>query len=385
MNRPIALALKKDLSRTLRQGHPWVFREALAHRPGIAPGEIVAVTDKQGREVAFGFWDAHGPIAVRVLDLVPVEDPAALVRRRLQAALAMRRARLDLTKTSAFRWVHGEADRLPGIHVDVYADVASVRYDGEGSRVFFAGLPDLLSTCAADFPVRKVIDRDARSQHSEEIEITENGVRFIVDLGRGQKGGLFLDQRDNRLAIAEAHALGAPLIVLVCGAVPGQPLTDSRQQILDGIAALLPDCQAAGVKLAIEPLHPMYADSRSAVNTLGQANDMVVALKSPLVGVAADVYHIWWDQALEQEISRSGRLKALFAFHVCDWRTPTMDLLNDRGLMGEGCIPLRHIRAWVEAAGFQGFNEVEVFSTRLWAMDQEDYLKKIIQAYREHV
>jgi sugar phosphate isomerase/epimerase len=190
---------------------------------------------------------------------------------------------------------------------------------------------------------------------------------------------------DNRLAIAEAHALGAPLIVLVCGAVPGQPLTDSRQQILDGIAALLPDCQAAGVKLAVEPLHPMYADSRSAVNTLGQANDMVEALKSPLVGVAADVYHIWWDQALEQEIARSGRLKALFAFHVCDWRTPTMDLLNDRGLMGEGCIPLRHIRAWVEAAGFHGFNEVEVFSTRLWAMNQDDYLKKIIQAYREHV
>src|ERR1017187_292606 len=104
MSRPIALVLRKDLSRTLRQGHPWVFREALDHRPGIAPGEIVAVVDKQGREVAFGFWDAQGPIAVRVLDLVPVEDPAALVRRRLQTALAMRRARIDLTKTNAFRW-----------------------------------------------------------------------------------------------------------------------------------------------------------------------------------------------------------------------------------------------------------------------------------------
>jgi 23S rRNA (cytosine1962-C5)-methyltransferase len=202
MNRPIALALKKDLSRTLRQGHPWVFREALAHRTGIAPGQIVAVVDKQGREVAFGFWDAHGPIAVRVLDLVPVDDPAALVRGRLQTALAMRRARIDLTKTSAFRWVHGEADRLPGIHVDVYADVASVRYDGEGSRAFYEGLPDLLATCANDFPVRKVIDRDSRAQQGQEIEITENGVRFIVDLYRGQKGGLFLDQRDNRLAIA---------------------------------------------------------------------------------------------------------------------------------------------------------------------------------------
>jgi len=190
---------------------------------------------------------------------------------------------------------------------------------------------------------------------------------------------------DNRLAIAEARALGAPHIVLVCGAVPGQPLTESRQQILDGIAALLPECQAAGVKLAIEPLHPMYADARSAVNTLGQANDMVEALKSPYVGVAADVYHLWWDPTLEVEIARCGRLKALFAYHVCDWRTPTVDLLNDRGLMGEGCIPLRQIRAWIEAAGYKGFNEVEVFSTRLWALDQDEYLKKIVQAYRDHV
>lgn len=190
---------------------------------------------------------------------------------------------------------------------------------------------------------------------------------------------------DNRRAIAEAHALGAPLIVLVCGAVPGQPLGESRKQIVDGIAALLPECQAAGVKLAIEPLHPMYADSRSAVNTLGQANDMVEKLKSPFVGVAADVYHLWWDPALEQEITRCGRLKALFAYHVCDWRTPTLDLLNDRGLMGEGCIPLRQIRAWIEAAGFKGFNEVEVFSTRLWAMNQDEYLQKIIQAYRDYV
>lgn len=190
---------------------------------------------------------------------------------------------------------------------------------------------------------------------------------------------------DNRRAIAEAHALGAPLIVLVCGAVPGQPLPESRKQIAEGIAALLADCAAAGVKLAIEPLHPMYADSRSAVNTLGQANDMVEQLASPWVGVAADVYHLWWDPALESEIARCGRLKALFAYHVCDWRTPTIDLLNDRGLMGEGCIPLRQIRAWVEATGFRGFNEVEVFSARWWAADQDQYLAEIVKAYRQHV
>lgn len=190
---------------------------------------------------------------------------------------------------------------------------------------------------------------------------------------------------DNRRAIAEAHALGAPHVVLVCGAVPGLPLTEARKQIQDGIAALLPDCAAANVKLAIEPLHPMYAGDRSAVNTLAQANDMAEALASPFVGVAVDVYHLWWDPHLEQEIARCGRLNKLFAYHVCDWRIPTTDLLLDRGLMGEGCIPLRQIRAWVEAAGFNGFNEVEIFSTRHWSRDQDDFLRDILTAYQAHV
>ena len=190
---------------------------------------------------------------------------------------------------------------------------------------------------------------------------------------------------DNRRAIAEAKALGAPLIVLVCGAVPGQKLSESRKQIQEGIAAILPDCIDAGVKLAIEPLHPMYADSRSAINTMAQANEMCEAIASPMVGVAVDVYHLWWDPLLEQEIARCGRMGKIFAYHVCDWRTPTIDLLNDRGLMGEGCIHLRQIRAWVEAAGFKGFNEVEIFSTRLWAMNQDEYLQNIVRAYSEFV
>jgi len=190
---------------------------------------------------------------------------------------------------------------------------------------------------------------------------------------------------DNRRAIEEANTLGAPLIVLVCGSIPGQPLPESRKQIAEGIAALLPDCQASGVKLAIEPLHPMYADSRSAINTLGQANDLVESLGTLHVGVAVDVYHAWWDPSLEKEIARSGRLGALFAYHVCDWRTPTVEMLNDRGLMGEGCIPLRQIRAWMEAAGFLGFNEVEIFSNRLWSQSQDQYLADIVQSYRNHV
>ncbi|GAC1398550.1 MAG: sugar phosphate isomerase/epimerase [Sediminibacterium sp.] len=189
---------------------------------------------------------------------------------------------------------------------------------------------------------------------------------------------------DNRRAIEEAHNLGAPLIVLVCGADPDQPLEESRKQIRDGIAALIPEAAAAGVKLAIEPLHPMYADSRSAINTLSQANDMAEELQSVFVGVAVDVYHLWWDPMLENEIKRCGKNGNLAAFHICDWRVPTTDMLNDRGLMGGGCIPVKKIRSWVEAAGFKGFNEVEIFSTTYWKENQDDFLQKIITAYKEH-
>ncbi|GAB2576147.1 sugar phosphate isomerase/epimerase family protein [Spirosoma areae] len=212
----------------------------------------------------------------------------------------------------------------------------------------------------------------------------------VVSLCRGgffphaEAGGRQIAIDDNKRAVDEAVALGAPLIVLVCGAVPGQPLTESRKQIQDGIAAVLPHAQAAGVKLAIEPLHPMYADSRSAISTLSQANDMAEALNSPWVGVAVDVYHLWWDPTLEAEIARCGKNGHLSAFHICDWKTPTTDFLNDRGLMGEGCINVRQIRGWVERAGFTGFNEVEIFSTNYWSADQTVFLEKIKQGYLHH-
>ena len=189
---------------------------------------------------------------------------------------------------------------------------------------------------------------------------------------------------DNKRAIDEAGELGTSMIVLVCGADPYQSLEDSRKQIRDGIATILPDAQAAGIKLAIEPLHPMYADTRSAINTLAQANEMAEELNSPWVGVVVDVYHLWWDPLLENEIKRCGQNGHLMAFHICDWKVPTTDLLLDRGIMGEGCIPVKKIRGWVEATGFNGFNEVEIFSTAYWKEDQAEYLQKIIKAYKEH-
>ena len=123
----------------------------------------------------------------------------------------------------------------------------------------------------------------------------------------------------------------------------------------------------------------MYADDRSVVNTLGQANDLCDAIGSAWVGIAADVYHLWWDDRLEAEIKRAG--SRILGFNLCDWMTPTSDLLLDRGLMGEGCINIREIRGWVEATGFTGYHEVEIFSTRHWERDQDTFLEDIKQAY----
>jgi sugar phosphate isomerase/epimerase len=220
-------------------------------------------------------------------------------------------------------------------------------------------------------------------------------IKALLDLHKMEvvslvRGGFFpsvdpqkrkLALQDNREAIAEAEALGAPMMVLVCGADPGQTLQESRRQIQQAITLLIPDAQKAGVKLAIEPLHPMYAGDKSAIVSLGQANDICEAIDSPWVGIAIDVYHLWWDDQLKNEISRCGKNNNIFAFHVCDWRVPTLDFLTDRGLMGEGCIPIKQIRSWVEEAGFEGYNEVEVFSERLWAQDQKLYLEDIKKAY----
>ncbi|MCY1723456.1 sugar phosphate isomerase/epimerase [Prolixibacteraceae bacterium Z1-6] len=189
---------------------------------------------------------------------------------------------------------------------------------------------------------------------------------------------------DNLLAIEQAAAVGAPVIVLVCGADGKQSLQKSRDQIREGIVKILPDAKAAGVKLAIEPLHPMYAGDRSAINTLAQANDMCEEINSDFVGVAVDVYHLWWDNNLQSEIKRCGQNQNLFAFHVCDWNVPTTDFLNDRGLMGDGCINVAQIRGWVEETGFDGYSEVEIFSDKYWATDQKEYLNKIKEAYLKH-
>lgn len=188
---------------------------------------------------------------------------------------------------------------------------------------------------------------------------------------------------DNRKCVDEAAALGAPLVVLVCGAVPGMPLAEARRQIAVSIEALLPHAAACSVKLAIEPLHPMYAADKSAVNRMAEARAICEELRDPGLGIAVDVYHCWWDPDLEAEIRIAGEKGWLFAFHICDWRVETRHLLTDRGLMGEGCIDIQGIRGWMEEAGFAGPNEVEVFSEEHWAGPQDEYVEKIKRAYLE--
>lgn len=219
-----------------------------------------------------------------------------------------------------------------------------------------------------------------RDEGLEIISLCRGG--FFPDIDKSKRASSI---DDNKRAIDEAAQLQTTMVVLVCGADPRQPLEESRKQIQEGIQTLLPYAAAAGVRLAIEPLHPMYADTRSAINTLAQANDMAEALNSPWVGVAVDVYHLWWDPSLEQEIKRCGRGGNLFAFHICDWNVPTTDLLLDRGLMGEGCIPIPKIRGWVEKAGFNGYYEVEIFSSKFWKEDQSVFLRKITTAYKNKV
>ena len=200
---------------------------------------------------------------------------------------------------------------------------------------------------------------------------------------------------DNRQAIDEARQLDAPCLVLVVGALPGaldgkaahKDLGRSRAEVRDGIAASLDYARSVGMPLAIEPLHPMQAADRACVNTLEHALDLCDELdpgRTGALGVALDCYHVWWDPKLEAQIARAGR-ERLLAFHVCDWLTPTRDLLNDRGMMGDGVIDIPKIRGWVEKAGFAGFSEAEIFSEAWWAKPGEDVLDTCIARHRSAV
>ncbi|HZM37260.1 MAG TPA: sugar phosphate isomerase/epimerase family protein [Burkholderiales bacterium] len=198
------------------------------------------------------------------------------------------------------------------------------------------------------------------------------------------RGGFFAEKGwkdDNLRAIEEAHELGAASLVLVVGGLPpgSKDLAGARSHIRDCIAEVLPQARKAGVPLAIEPLHPMQV-GRAAVNTLEQALDMCDALGEG-AGVAVDVYHLWWDPKLEGQLARArGRI---LGYHICDWLPATRDLFNDRGMMGDGVIDLPRIRGWVEAAGYRGMQEVEIFSELdWWRRDPDEVLRTCVERAR---
>ncbi|MGB3336667.1 MAG: sugar phosphate isomerase/epimerase family protein [Devosia sp.] len=209
------------------------------------------------------------------------------------------------------------------------------------------------------------LDEAARIVKANNIQVTGvcRGGMFPAETAAGRQANI----DDNLRAIDEAAALNADCLVLVVGGLPGssKDLPGARQMVSDGIAAMLPHAKASGVKIAIEPLHPMYAADRACVNTIDQALDMCETL-GETVGVAIDVYHVWWDPRLAQAIARAGRMNRIFAHHICDWLVPTKDMLLDRGMMGDGVIDLPGIRKMIEDAGYHGPQEVEIFSQDNW-------------------
>jgi len=188
---------------------------------------------------------------------------------------------------------------------------------------------------------------------------------------------------DNLRAVDEAAELGTDVLVLVCGGLPDRDLAGARQMVADGIAAVEPHARARGVRLGIEPLHPMFAADRSVVATLGEARALAARLDSPAVGVIVDAYHVWWDPRLGEEIAAAA--PHTLGFHVSDWIVPLPDVLDGRGMMGDGVIDLRAMRRRVDAAGYGGPIEVEIFNAALRARPLDEVLATMVARYRETV
>jgi sugar phosphate isomerase/epimerase len=236
---------------------------------------------------------------------------------------------------------------------------------------------DQVAACGLDEAARRISDAGLRVSG-----LCRGGMFPASDAA-----GLQANVDDNRHAIDEAVALGAECLVLVVGGLPegSRDIALARTQVVDGMRAVLDHARASEMPLAIEPLHPMYAADRACVNTMKQALDICDELGAG-TGVALDVYHVWWDPELEAQVARAGKAGQLLAYHVCDWLVPTRDLLTDRGMMGDGIIELRKIRSWVEAAGYDGCCEVEIFSSRdWWTRDPDEVLSTCVERHQSVV
>ena len=264
-------------------------------------------------------------------------------------------------------------------------------------------LPDIIEACArhgirAIDPWRDQVaavglDRAVRAVRDAGLELSGycRGGMFVADAAHRIEA-----RDDNRRAVDEACALGAPCLVLVVGGLPqysrpgsapSKDIQEARTQVHDAIAELLVYAREAGMPLAIEPLHPAYAADRACVNTTRQALDICDRLdpqRSGALGLALDVYHVWWDPEVLPQIARAGSDR-LLALHVCDWLVPTRDILNDRGMMGDGVIDIKRLRGAVEAQGFAGYCEIEIFSDHWWARPIDEVLRICIARHKSVV
>ncbi len=188
---------------------------------------------------------------------------------------------------------------------------------------------------------------------------------------------------DNRRALEDAAELGAQVLVLVCGPAPDRDIAAARGMVEEALACLIPDAQVCGVKLGIEPLHPMFAGDRSVIVTLAEANRLIQHFQSDRLGVVIDAYHVWWDPDVFDQIARAAG--HILGFHVSDWLVPPPDHLLGRGMMGDGVIDLRRLRLAVEAAGYAGPIEVEIFNRSIWDLPGDEVLHLMRRRYLEYV
>ncbi|SCF90335.1 sugar phosphate isomerase/epimerase [Streptomyces sp. Ncost-T10-10d] len=192
---------------------------------------------------------------------------------------------------------------------------------------------------------------------------------------------------DNRAALDEAAGLSTDTLVLVSGGLPAgsKDLHGARERIADALGELAPYAAERGVRLAIEPLHPMFASDRCVVSTLSQALDIAERFPAEQVGVVVDTYHIWWDDQAAAQIARAGAGGRIHSFQLADWITPLpAGVLLGRGQLGDGAVDFRAFRTLVEATGFDGPIEVEIFNEALWARDGAEVLAEVASRYAEH-
>jgi len=249
-------------------------------------------------------------------------------------------------------------------------------------------LPDLVAGCAAAGVPAVGLWRAPVLEHglARAATLVRDAGLAVSSLCRGGffTAGDWLE--DNRRAIDEAATLGAPVLVLVVGGLGDRDLDDARSHVAAAIDTLVPHARAAGVRLAIEPMHPMYCADRGVVSTLSAALDLAARYPPRDVGVVIDTYHVWWDEHVWSLIAEAGAQDRIACFQVADWITPLPEgVLLGRALPGAGCIEIPRYTRAVTAAGYTGPIEVEVFNADLWTRPGPDILRDTITAYRDHV